>query len=1001
MSRLINTRAVNTTINETTASLPFSAHNSGYYEIMNDAEAPSSERATNYPGFLVVGVGASAGGLEAFMRLLKHIPRSTPLALVLVQHLARDQESLLPQLLAAQTELTIRDGTDGERIVAGHAYVIRPNTHMSVIDGHLRVQPRPPPRVNNLPIDHLFDSMAQQYGAHAIGVVLSGGGSDGAFGSQCIHAAGGITFAQEPEEAAVDSMPRAAIASGCISTVLNAGAIAEELVRMAQQPFYRESHEDSEQPLPGSAEGDWQGILRVLRRATGVDFTRYKTPTIRRRIQRRMTILHAHDLSAYLTLLVSSPDEAKHLHDDILIHVTSFFRDPESFEALNTTVLPHLLDLNRGDAPIRVWVPGCSSGEEVYSLAITLLDILHKHQSTTPILVFGTDLSPRMIERARAGLYSDNIAADVPAELLRRYFIKVDGGYRVSTEVRERCVFARQDITRDPPFSKLDLVMCRNVLIYLSQAAQRKVTEVFHYALLPHGILTLGRSETIGPLPELFSVIDGRWKIYRRKSSSMQPQRMDFEGQHLEPLAARSPPRTTTRERRERDFQTEANRILSERYAPPLAIIDDSFRVVRTQGHTAPFLELPSGDVSLDVMRMLRPGLVPAVRSALADVRKDGGTLRREGIEVRSQDAQLNVNVEVSRVGSPDNYHYLVLFEDTAFTSPDRELPLRTTGAAVPPTAIEHLQAELTEIRADLQAVIQELEAANEELQTANEEVLSSNEELQSTNEELDTAREELQATNEELGTVNDELQARNAELSGANGDLVNLLDSVDIPVVMVTSDLRIRRFTHAAERTLNLIPSDIGRPISHIKPNVNFTELEVALRGVIEGNAPREQEVRDHEGRSYRQVIRPYTNLANRVDGAVLALFDISESLPAARETGAALMATLSNPMLLLDSNFVVQRMNDAYCRMFDVATVPVQGQTVFELCDSRWNVPDLHELLEVLSPTQRKFENFALTSDCAGVGPKTVLVNGVWIGSGSREHGVILLAFREQVHA
>lgn len=968
---------------------------------MTDTDGVAPEPEPNTPGFLVVGVGASAGGLEAFMRLLEHIPRLAPLALVLVQHLARDQESMLPQLLAAKTELTVEDAVDGKRIVPGHAYVIRPNTHMSVVDGSLRVQPRPPRRVNDTPIDYLLDSMADQYREKAIGIVLSGGGSDGAIGTQRIHGMGGITFAQACHEASADSMPRSAIATGCVSMVLSAHEIAEELVQLASHPFYHEvPRGHSITPEPERVEAELQSILRVLRRSTGVDFTRYKTATIKRRIQRRMAIRHAPDLAAYLALLGENPEEAKHLHDDILIHVTRFFREPESFAALRDTVFPKLLQTHREEGPIRAWVPGCSSGEEAYSLAITLLDVLEKHQATASIVVFATDLSQRMIEQARAGCYPDSIASDVPPEQLRRYFVKVEGGYRVSTEVRERCVFARQDITRDPPFSKLDIVMCRNLLIYLSQPAQRKITELFHYALLPHGVLVLGRSETIGQLPELFSVVDSRWKIYQRKQTAPVQHRVDFGVHDSEPLVETRKllARSGFRERREpRDFHSEANRMLLERYVPPLAIVDEGFRIVRTQGRTAPFLELSPGDASLDVMRMIRPALTAPLRSALREVRDTGISVRKEGVEVRSETGLRTVTLEVSRVGSVDGYHYLILFEEREPSLTDTALSPMHAVASGQQTALEQLQIELTDTRAELQALIQELEAANEELQSANEEILSSNEELQSTNEELDTAREELQATNEELGTVNDELQSRNTELSRANGDLLNLLDSVDIPIVMVTSDLTIRRFTHAAGRTLNLIPSDVGRPIGHIKPNIGFPELEDVLRDVIERKAIREREVQDSEGRIYLATIRPYTSLANRVDGAVLALLDVSAPLRIARETVEALIA-VRDPILLLDSNLVVQRANQAFYDNFGVVREHTEGRSVFDLGDSHWDVPALRELLQEVIPKRRNFEGFVVEYEFPRVGLKKLLVDGRRIGWGRPNDGVILLIIREQ---
>jgi two-component system, chemotaxis family, CheB/CheR fusion protein len=437
--------------------------------------------------------------------------------------------------------------------------------------------------------------------------------------------------------------------------------------------------------------------------------------------------------------------------------------------------------------------------------------------------------------------------------------------------------------------------------------------------------------------------------------------------------------------------------MLLERFAPPSVIVDGAFQILRSQGKTAPFLELPSGDATLDLLRMVRPGLLVPLRSALHEVRSDGGTVRRDAVEVRNEDARRTVNIEVSRIGAADNPHFLVLFENAeAAAANPSPAPGMSTGNQQ--TAVEQLQVELSETRADLQAVIQELEAANEELQSANEEILSSNEELQSTNEELDTAREELQATNEELGTVNDELQGRNTELGRANSDLLNLLDSVDVAIVMVTSDLKIRRFTKAAERTLNLIPSDVGRPIGHIKPNIGFPDLESVLRDSVERSITREREVQDSEGRSYHAVIRPYTNLSNRIDGAVLALFNVSESLRVARETGEALMSTVRDPILLLDSNLTVRRANNAFYGVFDVRAEQLEGELLFDLGNSQWDIPVLRNLLEEILPERRNFENFVVEHDFPSIGPKRLLIDGRHIGSGRQGEGVILLILREE---
>ncbi len=970
----------------------------------DEATAPDSGRADRAssrsslsPPFLVAGVGASAGGLDAFLRLIRPMPGDANLALVFVQHMSREHESMLPHLLAAQTGLKVDEASDGQRIEPGHVYVIRPNTHMTVIDGVLQVGPRPPSPIPDAPIDHLLDSMALQYGEKAVGVLLSGSGRDGATGIARIHASGGITLAQDPEQAQVDGMPRAAIATGAVAMVLPAEQLAHELLRLSEHPFFRdEAPTLGDERAPAAAPIDQlRPILQMLRRETGVDFARYKPATVQRRVRRRMALHHLADAQSYLQVMRNDPSEVGKLHDDILIHVTSFFRDPSSFEALKAQLASRLADRDEA-TPIRAWVPGCSSGEEAYSLAITLLEALGK-DSRASVLVFGTDLSQRMIDRARAGFYPDNIARELPPEILQRYFVKQEEGYRVSTHVRERCVFARQDITHDPPFSKLDIVLCRNVLIYLDQPAQSKVIGVFHYALMPSGMLMLGRSETAGAHAELFTLIDGRWKIYSRRPGSVPIRDLEFSSRVAQfPVQQAGEPgrRRPNSRSPEQELQVEANRVLLDRYAPPSIVVDEKLVIVRSQGSTASFLELPTGDVNLDVLRMIRPGLMSPLRSALQEARERGRSVRKTGLQVVMDDKISELSLEVTPLGRPDARHYLILFEPAERPS---EPGVPAPPASDPVPAVVQLQQELADTRLHLQSMIQELESANEELQAANEEILSSNEELQSTNEELDTAREELQSSNEELSTVNDELQARNLDLSKVNGDLTNLLGSVQIPIVMVTSDLRIRRFTPAAERLLNLIPSDVGRPIGHIKPNVRFPDLDQVMRDVVSTVTAHEREVEDADGNTYVATVRPYKSFDNRIDGAVLALVDVSSTLQTSRDTSEAILSTVREPVILLDGDFTIRRVNEAFTRYFDVSDAAARTRSLFEIVEGRWDTDALRRLLQEILPHQHRVQDHPIQVDLPALGRRTFLIDGRYIESNRRGERVIWLIVRE----
>jgi chemotaxis methyl-accepting protein methylase len=558
-----------------------------------------------------------------------------------------------------------------------------------------------------------------------------------------------------------------------------------------------------------------------------------------------------------------------------LIHVTSFFREPEAFELLKTQIFPKICALREG--AVRVWIPACSTGEEAYSLAICLLEFLGQDGGSFPIQIFGTDVSEESIDAARRGFFPDGIAADVPQERLRRFFSKVENGFRVKQSVREICVFARQDVTRDPPFSRLDLILCRNLLIYLTAPAQKRLLNVFHYALKPHGFLMLGDAETVGSHADLFTAVDKKRKVYARRQIDT-PMHLDvaLSPRHVEARHA------TKGKSDAGGLSREASRIILDRFAPPSVVVDSELQIVEIRGRVATYLELPTGRATLDVVKLAREGLGNGLRTTLHEAKKSQSRVRREGIRVRHDANTFRVSVEIVPLADEVNGRYfLIVFDEEpgpgAPSKRRREGPAEAGQSDHGASRVGDLEAELETTREHMQTVIQDLEAANEELQSANEEVLSSNEELQSTNEELDTAREELQSTNEELNTVNDELQHRNQELMHVNSDLVNLLASVHIAIVILASDLTIRRFTPMAERVLNLLPTDVGRPIGHIKPNIQCGDLEALIRRVIDDMAPMEREVQDEKGRWYSLRVRPYKNVENQIDGAVLLLFDVT----------------------------------------------------------------------------------------------------------------------------
>jgi len=781
--------------------------------------------------------------------------------------------------------------------------------------------------------------VAEQYREKAIGVILSGSGRDGSSGVREIHAAGGLTFVQEPAEAKIDGMPRAAIMTGVVGKVLPAKDISAELVRLSHDAFFLQPVADNQPEWEGLSPTavDEQSVLRsiftVLLQVTGVDFGQYKLPTIRRRIRRRMALHRLSDLGEYLAVLQKNPAEAEDLHDDILIHVTEFFLEPEAFSVLADVALPALLAERPPSVPIRAWVPACSSGEEGYSLAVTLLQYLEMRGEARPIQVFATDVSERMIDRARAGVYPNTIESQVSSEQLRRFFVKVDSGYRVASSVRECCVFARQDATRDPPFSKMDIVLCRNLLIYLGVGVQRKLVSVFHYALNPNGFLVLGRSETIGTYPDLFPPVDNRARIYRRKpGASTFRGAIDFPGRETAPAPPVSVPQAdhpasgATNERSE--MPADVKQILIDRFAPPSMILDQDFRSLRFHGDVSPYLALPVGEVVFDAVRMARPRLSTALAAILHDARRRGTAARKKGVPLQSGGKRRDIDLEAIPVGRPESRQYLVVFRDAnrpgnGNRSGEKDLARvdQTRSRVRGVRAVAELEEELADTKEQMSAIVQDLGAANEELQSANEEILSSNEELQSTNEELDTAREELQSTNEELSTLNDELQTRNSELSRANGDLLNVIANTQIAVVIVSHSGTIRHVTPAAARVLNVMASDVGRPIGHIKPAVRDADLDQMIKEVSASASVVERQVEDGERNTYILRGCPYKDVDNRINGVVLALFDVSSALETSRRIGEAIIARVNDPILLLDSDRRVRRANRAFCEMFHVS--------------------------------------------------------------------------------
>ncbi len=891
---------------------------------------PSPEPlASTPPPITIVGVGASAGGLEAFSALLQSLPKNPGVAIVFVQHLAPQHESALVTLLSGQTELPVLQAAHGLEVAPNHVYVIPPNSQMIIAGRALHLSARPEDRRQYTPVDAFLSSLADAAGPRAIGVVLSGTASDGALGVRDIKAAGGLTIAQKPESAKYDGMPRAAIATGMIDLVLTAAEIGPKLAELARHA-YTQATDKATSELPVT-DAQLHELFDVLRPVSGVDFRHYKLPTIKRRLFRRMALHRLTDVGHYIRLLRSDPGEARSLYQDLLIHVTRFFREPESFEALTREVFPAIVQGRTADQPIRAWVSGCATGEEAYSLAIALVEFLQNNQLDAPVQIFATDVSETAVEQARAGVFPTSIEGDVGPDRLRRYFTRHDGGYRVTKMIRDLCVFARQDLTKDPPFSRLDLILCRNVLIYMDAVLQKKLLSVFHYALNANGFLVLGQAETVGVQVQLFSLVDKKHRVHRKKAATAPPTMTFPVDYSTAGLPARRPPAEPVNA--EKFLQTEVSRVIIDRFAPPGVVVDNDLQIVQFRGQTAAFLEPAPGEASLNLLKMAKEGLLYGLRTAFHTARKTRNAVHKEGLQVRSGSGWKPVSLDVIPLAATGRTHYLVMFGDAqtgtrkAPSEPEprpRRLAARERARK---SQVDFLQRELAASREYLQSSIQELEAANEELQSANEEILSSNEELQSTNEELDTAKEELQSTNEELNTVNEELHGRNEELSRANSDLLNLLGSVQIAIVIVSADLRIRRFTPMAETVLNLIPADVDRPIGHINPNIVGANLEQLIAECIDTIAPLEREVQDRQGRWYSLRIRPYRSTENTIDGAVLTLIDIDapkryeETIRAAVALAEEVIQSTTTMVAIVDAGMHVRSASPRFLRAFSMS--------------------------------------------------------------------------------
>lgn len=863
------------------------------------------------PAFPIVGIGASAGGLAAFEAFFSGMPadKDPGMAFVLIQHLAPDHKSILADLIRRYTRMQVFEVEDGMPVKINCAYIIPPNHDMAFLNGSLQLLEPSAPRGQRLPIDFFFSSLAQDQRERAIGIVLSGTGSDGTLGARAIKDAGGMVMAQLPASTEFDGMPSSAIACGMVDFTLLPAQMPAQLMAYALHAFGK-SPKLAAPPTPKD-ENALKKVFVLLRSQTGHDFSGYKPGTIHRRIERRMAVHQVPDVDSYVKYLQQAPSEVDALFRDLLIGVTNFFRDPEAFKVLEEQAIPQLFKDKPAGAALRVWVAGCSTGEEAYSIAILLQERMEALKTSYTVQVFATDMDSRAIAVARAGSYPASISADLTPERLARYFSPEPGGasYRVHKSIRDMLVFSEQDVVKDPPFSKLDLISCRNLLIYLGPELQKRLLPLFHYALLPRGLLFLGSSEGVGEFNDLYTVLDRKAKLYQRKEDFHGLQRAAL-GRALQTmptmsaisgsLAAQPQLAGKTTGPAKLPLRELTEQALLQHMAVVGALINAQGDILYLHGRSGLYLELAPGEAGiLNILKMAREGLRPALSNALHKCSGTQEAVRCPKLRVQTNGHLTLVDLSVrpvaisppSGVTAADAQLYLVALQESAEPTPETvspdttvaKLPAASVGEAIPEsevfTQIATLKDELRAKDEYLQSIREELESSNEELKSSNEEMQSVNEELQSTNEELETSKEELQSVNEELSTVNTELHTKVSDLSRANNDMNNLLAGTGIATVFVDPYLRILRFTPSAAQIINLIPSDVGRPVGHIVSNlVGYGQLVQDAKTVLDTLVPQDAQVQTTNGAWFTMRIRPYRTLDNVIEGVVITFVDVTE---------------------------------------------------------------------------------------------------------------------------
>ncbi len=900
------------------------------------------------------------------------------------------------------TSMQVQQVEDGVQAKPEHVYIIPPNKELGILDGKLQLMEPTESHGLRMPINYFFTSLAQDQKDRSVGVILSGFGSDGSIGLKTIKANGGICIAQEPSTASSEGMPMSAINTGLVDMVLTPEEMPEKLIT------YRKSSRKVLKKILTPEDKTVQVLRKIfmlIRNKTGHDFSQYKKSTINRRIGRRMNINQIEEISQYLRYLQENPQEIDQLYKEFLINVTNFFRDPEAFKSLKKGALTDMVKGKEDGDIIRIWVPGCSNGEEVYSIAIIMKELFEELNKNLEVQIFGTDLDVDSIKTARSGTYSD-ISSDINPKRLKKFFYKKDNVYQVKNEIREMVIFSNHNVITDPPFTRLDLISCRNLLIYLETNAQEKVLSNFNYALKKDGILFLGPSETIGEFIEAFSVVNSKWKIFRCNKS----KGVLFEYHKRNPISYQSPEywdsQFALKERKSEkgvNVSSVAEQNLINIYAPPSALINNVGDILYIHGRLGKYLELAPGKAHMNIFDMARNSTKSTLNTAVQRAVKENKKVIFEKLELNDDNGNRYLfKLTVNPLKKPEQVKGLLIvsFEELKVQKSDEQLHIKLDPLSKKGDQVEALENELAMTKDRLKITIEDMTASNEELKSANEELQSLNEESQSTNEELETSKEELQSINEELTTVNSELQLKIDELSRVNDDMLNLFNSTEIGIVFVDNDLNIRRFTEETTKLIKLIESDIGRPLDDISTNMNYPDFIVDINNVIKKLTFIEKDVNTRDGEWYKVKIMPYKTSKNVVDGATITFLDISnlkniqENIQSALNYAEDIINTVREPLIVLNKNFEVVSANRSFYETFKLEKSLIEGEKLYEIGDGTWNNQSLRNLLEDILPKDKIMNDYELEYDFQGMGHRKLLLNARRIYRGDIGTEMILLA-------